>query len=213
MCTGSCNTEYYECLDAPQNIDDDLLDVALPGMIPFEEENIDSPAGTDNLQGDFSDIGTEETPAEQATTYETLEKSKVTDLPPAATKDGETENDQLLRDNVKEQVEGTPVMFRAIVESPNDVAAKTAIEPSKTEADVKIGATTDAKTGGVDKSIIGLVVAAMVVIVAAIAIKKNWSSIRKRFSSTPRANERPGATANGTSPEEVPLQDKDKSPV
>lgn len=83
--------------------------------------------------------------------------------------------------------------------------------------DASVGATTSVnKAGGVDKSVIGVIVAGMVVVVAGITIKKNWKSIKNKFSSSPRpANDRTNHT-NGIAPEEVPLQEKDNknpSPV
>lgn len=107
-------------------------------------------------------------------------------------------------------VQATPNRLNIVVpETP-----KNEISDQSSETDLHVGATTtDGKTGGVDKSVIGIIVAGMVVVVAGIAIKKNWSSIRKRFSPTPTAAERADANVNGTLPEEVPLQDKDKSPV
>ncbi|CAH2262834.1 jg9208 [Pararge aegeria aegeria] len=94
-----------------------------------------------------------------------------------------------------------------------NIIIDTSKEPTYNETVVTVGAkTTDIKGGGgVDKSVIAVIVAGMVIIIAVITVKKNWSSIRKRFSSDPRPNDRSGRNENGTTAEEVPLQDK--SPV
>lgn len=136
-----------------------------------------------------------------------------TDAVTASTTDEKStqENEaSLTRSRVKSPEEVAPAKLNSIVDIPKDVAASKDTS-SKDETDVKVGATTaDSNNGGVSKSVIGFIVAGMVIAVAGITIKKNWSSIRKRFSSTPRSPERAGANgnANGTAPEEVPLQDK-----
>lgn len=196
VCTESCDSNLYECPDTAQNIDDnDFMNAAvLPNVLdsPTDDE-------VDPVLNDKTQLVTEETP--QAVSSEA---SKVV---------SEGTNSQSLGKSRSGNVQelAPPVQLNNIVaEPPKDEANNQA-----SAKDVQVGATTttDPKTGGVDKSIIGIVVAGMVVIVAGIAIKKNWSSIRKRFSSTPRAAERAGASINGTAPEEVPLQDKEKSPV
>lgn len=150
-----------------------------------------------------------------------------TSSPPATSSPSVTSSTQttsLETSSSKDNISAHEFSFRTAV---NDVpekkiAALNAIsdhskDSSTEEPHVKVGATTsDTKIGGgVDKVVIGIVVTGMIVIVAGITIKKNWSSIKKRFSSTPnRAVDRQEANGNGTVPEEVPLQEKsDKSPV
>lgn len=107
--------------------------------------------------------------------------------------------------------------LNSVVDTPKQESESTKLDKSAAESDTdesyKVGAkTSERKTGGVDKSVIGIIVAGMVLVVAGITIKKNWSSIRRRFSSNSRTpNDRAASNANGTTPEEVPLQDK--SPV
>lgn len=198
VCTESCETQFYECKETLQNIEDNLLDAVLPAAL-------DSPTNEDSDPAlDNTPVLTEET-LKEVTTEASIHKDEVT-----VANDGTTMkisgNSRLL--NMPEQA----TLNKLSVEVPE--APKNEISDQTSETDVNVGATTtDGKPGGVDKSVIGIIVAGMVVVVAGIAIKKNWSSIRKRFSSTPRAAERAGANANGTTPEEVPLQDKDKSPV
>lgn len=200
VCTESCETQFYECKETPQNIEDGLIDAVLPAVL-------ESPTGddVDPALDDESNLVTEETPKE-VTTEASITKGEVTVANEGATSKI-SGNSRL--GNIPEQ---------AISNKENIVASeapKNEINQQTNETDLHVGATTtDGKPGGVDKSVIGIIVAGMVVIVAGITIKKNWSSIRKRFSSTPTAAERAGANANGTTPEEVvPLQDKDKSPV
>ncbi|VVC86670.1 unnamed protein product [Leptidea sinapis] len=186
ICTESCKNQVYECPEAPHIIEDELFDAILPGMIPL---NVQS---TTNAEPTIGTVKADET--QDKNTLPTTESSlNVTEFS--------------LRSEINKEPAAN-VAFNSIL-----VAPKETEEP---ESDVKIGAKTadTTKTGGVDKSIIGVIVAGMVVIVAVIAIKKNWSSIKKKFSSTPRPNERT-ANANGTTPEEVPLQDKtdNKLPV
>lgn len=164
----------------------EFLEATLPGTISLNNallENSDPSVKTDEGLNDLE--------GEQNTT-----ESSTTTLPESTT-DGVTEpsiRSALNKENI--------AVSNTIIEEPTDTPAET---------DVKVGATTsDSSSGSVDKSVIGLVVAGMILVVAGVTIKKNWSSIKKKFSSTPRpAN---GGTPNGTSvPEEVPLQDK--SPV
>lgn len=196
VCTESCETQSYECKETLQNIEDNLLAAVEPAVF-------DSPTNDDSDPAlDNTPLVTEET-LKEVTTEASIHKDEVT-----VANEGTTMkisgNSRLL--NIPEQAN------KLSVEVPE--APKNEISDQTSETDVNVGATTtDGKPGGVDKSVIGIIVAGMVVVVAGIAIKKNWSSIRKRFSSTPRAAERAGANANGTTPEEVPLQDKDKSPV
>lgn len=196
VCTGSCETESYDCQDEPG----DAADVpVLPGML---QPSIDG-----DFNGyPFSDKAEEainQNNAEQEISTVTTTKAEVPNIP------GEVTPTSVFsfRSAVNKQASDVAPL-NSLVEIAQDVS-------STTEASVKVGATTtDTKTGGVDKSIIGLVVAGMVVVVAAITIKKNWTSIKKRFASNPNnrtPNEHVGGNANGTTPEQVPLQDK--SPV
>ncbi|XP_063825644.1 uncharacterized protein LOC135075206 [Ostrinia nubilalis] len=191
VCTGTCDTEVFECRDEENDMTDDELPV-LPGalLLPTEsEENADPVVNTPEVNTETND-----------------NTNSKTNVSPADT-EGKTVApvEFSFRSAINKQPSDEIAPFNSIVEAPKDIS-------SSNEEPVKYGATTIAtKTGGVDKSIIGLVVAGMVVIVAGITIKKNWSSIKKRFSSNnPTPNERNGINANGT-PEEVPLQDK--SPV
>lgn len=191
MCTESCESQLFECGERGEDGDIPVL----PGMLPpaFEDEDFDPVINTPKQNSETD-----------ATNQPTETNTKTVSAIPASNSAPEEFS---FRSAVINQPSDVG-QRSSIVESPNDVT----ITP---DPPVKVGATTsDTKTGGVDKSIIGLVVAGMVVIVAAITIKKNWSSIKKRFSSNNRTpNERNGTNANGTSttPEEVPLQDK--SPV
>lgn len=199
VCTESCDTNVYECKEI-QNIEDGEFNAVLPAVLQSPTNDNNDPAFDDKNR-----LETEETPIEVTTA---ASKDEVT-VPNEGTKMQISANSRLL--NMPEEV---PSNKLSIAPEAHPEAPKNEISQQTSEADVNVGATTtDGKPGGVDKSVIGIIVAGMVVVVAGIAIKKNWSSIRKRFSSTPRAAERAGANANGTTPEEVPLQDKDKSPV
>ncbi|XP_063383900.1 uncharacterized protein LOC134670141 [Cydia fagiglandana] len=193
ICTSSCGSDMYECdTDKPINNEDELLlesEAKLPGtlidpQIPKEINDTDV------------DSGTEETPAEVQSSSDK-----------ANSESGSFVNNFSLR----VAADNTPSEGETV--SSDKPVSDTHQDATEADANVKVGATTsDTKTGGVDKSVIGIIVAAMVVVVAGVTIKKNWSSIKKRFSSSPRpANERV-ANGNGTAPEEVPLQDN-KSPV
>lgn len=198
VCTESCDTNNYECKET-QNIEDGEFNAVLSNVLQSPTNDNNDPAFDDKNR-----LETEEKPIE-VTTAASINKDEVT-VPNEGTKMQISANSRLL--NMPEEVPSNKLSI-AVPEAP-----KNEISQQTSEADVNVGATTtDGKPGGVDKSVIGIIVAGMVVVVAGIAIKKNWSSIRKRFSSTPTAAERAGANANGTTPEEVPLQDKDKSPV
>lgn len=196
VCTGSCETQLFECGDGGDDkIDEDIP--VLPGMVFAAIEDED---GADPVIN---------TPKENTATSGNTESDTLANnaLPTDATKTKPASEFSFRSAVNKQPIDAAP--FNAIVEDHKDI-------PSSSETPVKVGATTsDTNTGGVDKSIIGLVVAGMVVIVAGITIHKNWSSIKKRFSSNSRTpNERNGISANGSAPapEEVPLQDN-KSPV
>lgn len=200
ICTESCETKSYDCKEISPNIEEEQELVAVvPGVLEFPTSD-----NADLAFDDKTQIGTEETPKE-VTTVASITKSE----------------DIVANDGTISQISGSSRMGKVPEQATSDklnsivpVAPQNEIINQTSETDLHVGATTtDGKPGGVDKSVIGIIVAGMVVVVAGIAIKKNWSSIRKRFSSTPQAAERTGANANGTSPEEVPLQDKDKSPV
>ncbi|XP_072948829.1 uncharacterized protein [Epargyreus clarus] len=204
VCTGSCDKESYDCPDAPEKIDHEMFNVVLPAIIPHpgdteEEEKEDAdpslniPTDSKSNKGESANVSPLTSLTELTTSAPVNEKVALT-------------NEFSLRSKIS-NAPADVAPSNTIVDAPKEV------EPTTTEGDVKIGAkTSDTKSGGVDRSIIAIIVAGMVVIVAGVTIKKNWSSIKKRFSSTPRPpNERPGGNANGTSPEEIPLQDK--SPV
>ncbi|XP_046966151.1 adenylate cyclase-like [Vanessa cardui] len=194
VCTESCDTKPFDCPDAPQKIDEDLFDATLPGMIPLN-----------TFEGNKEAV----TETESSVTEST---STTIPLKPLETDSNLNENIPANEFSLRTAVINAPqekiASLNAIPDSPKDASNATNVKVGATTADTK-------KTGGVDKSVIGMVVAGMIVVVAGITIKKNWSSIKKRFSSTPnRATERPGGNANGTTPEEVPLQNKsDKLPV
>ncbi|CAH2096109.1 unnamed protein product [Euphydryas editha] len=225
VCMVSCDTKMVDCPDAPQIIEDDLLAATLPGMIPYEvphESKKGSVENTENSEKENVSTTTSSTTITPSTTTSssspTTTTSSSTSTTPTSTTSLETNpnsNDNIaanefsLRTAVNDIPEHKVAAFNVISDPTK--------ESSTEEAHVKVGATTSISKagGGVDKSVIGIVVAGMIVIVAGITIKKNWSSIKKRFTSTPnRAADRQDANANGTAPEEVPLQDKsDKSPV
>lgn len=197
VCIESCDTEEFVCQDTPQNIGGDFLEAKLPGTIALSNA-IQDIADPDVKVDDDGN-----------TTIETQQTTPSPDIDSikeeSATIKSDSDSDFSLRSAVinaePTAVSGSRILD-AVMEKPVD---------TPTETDVKVGATTsDYKTGGVDKSVIGIIVAGMILVVAGITIKKNWSSLRKRFSSNPRpAN----GVANGSTPEEMPLQDKDKSPV
>ncbi|KPI95593.1 PREDICTED: uncharacterized protein LOC106115859 [Papilio xuthus] len=204
VCTGSCDTKTYDCPDTPQNIEEDLIEATLPGMIAFMGA-IDGDPNIENPNNDANTTTTEK-PTEVTVSPQTTGTSSVAEST-TTTQKTQSAGEFSLRTAVnKEPAEH--VVSNSIVEKPKEENKATT---SPTE--VKIGAKTEGtKTGGVDKSVIGIIVAGMIIVVAVVTIKKNWSSIRKRFGSSPRPpNNRTEATTNGTSPEEVPLQDK--SPV
>lgn len=198
VCTGSCDVKSFDCPESqPGGIEEELLDVALPGLISLISGSEDDVDPTVNSS---PDVQTETQKNEQA--------------PPVANVET-TETATLANDDTKKTA-GDFSLHSAIIKGPEDPKPADADPPiavTVKSINEVVGATTsETKTGGVDKSIIGMVVAGMVLVVAGITIKKNWSSIKNRFSSTPRnTNERTGVNANGTTPEEVPLQDK--SPV
>ncbi|KOB79519.1 Variable lymphocyte receptor C, partial [Operophtera brumata] len=196
VCSESCSNQAYDCPDAPQPIadEDDLLKVILPGTIPLSsdtdedtninQENIDTTPANEESHDD----GTPATPV-------------------SPNENGTDPSEFSLRSAVNKAESAGISPLSTLVVAPKET------EDDHKESDVSVGATTSStKTGGVDKSVIGLIVAGMVLVVAGITIKKNWSTIKNRFSSSPRpANDRTPNT-NGTAPEEVPLQDN-KSPV
>ncbi|KAJ8731290.1 hypothetical protein PYW07_004454 [Mythimna separata] len=201
VCTGACNIKSFECPEAPQpqGVEDELLDAILPGLIALgsaPEDNVDPVVKSPN-----------EVLAENDT--------KNNEQQPTVANVETTETGTSANTDTEKAVQNTAILSKILKvpeeRKPTDVDSSSA-STVKPESEV-IGATTSGtKTGGVDKSIIGMIVAGMVLVVAGITIKKNWSFIKNRFSSTPRnANERTNVTANGTTPEEVPLQEK--SPV
>lgn len=200
VCTEACSNSSYDCPDAPLKREENFLDATLPGMIAFDtaDDNAADPI-INTISDDNAESDTEETPQNDEITHSTTEENTT----PA-------NKETLTRSRINLPEEVLPVKFNSFVNIPNDVATDSPKDPSiKDETEVKVGATTsESNSGGVSKSSIGIIVAGMILVVAGITIKKNWSSIRKRFSSTPRSPERPGANANGTAPEEVPLQEK-----
>ncbi|OWR46634.1 leucine-rich transmembrane protein [Danaus plexippus plexippus] len=213
VCTESCASKTFDCPNAPPNIEEDLLDATLPGMIPLlsdhDDSNSDPGVKSDNTKHEQSS----NVPPLQAASDDdqpNVQTTVATPVTPPASKEETTAssgnlpvNEFSLRKAVDNASEDN-IKANAEIEKLNE---STTAQPV-----VKVGAAIDGKkSGGVDKSVIGIIVAGMIVIVAVVSIKKNWSSIKKRFSSTPRPNERSDGNANGTTPEEVPLQDK--SPV
>lgn len=193
VCTESCNAKPFECPDAPQEMEDDLLSFILPGTIALSsifDENTD-PVALNRANVDADKVEGTQTPEEEL---------------PEKAPESSTGSEFSMRSAVNKAPEGISPSSTLVEPPKQDETSNDQKEPEV------VGATTSAKTGGVDKSVIGIVVAGMVLVVAGVTIKKNWSSIRKRFSSAPRAaNEHAGANANGSAPEEVPLQEK--SPV
>ncbi|KAI8436870.1 hypothetical protein MSG28_010322 [Choristoneura fumiferana] len=206
ICTGTCGNELHDCEDTqkPIDIEDEMfVEAKLPAVLtaPDSDDNMEMEPQINSTRDNGVtnvDSGTEETPSETQTPSTAIKANSEIVSP--------VNNFSLRTAVYKASSEGESLQTGKPIENANQEAA-----PSN-EENIKIGATTsDTKTGGVDKSVIGIIVAAMVVVVAGVTIKKNWSSIKKRFSSTPRpANERV-ANGNGSTPEEVPLQDK--SPV
>ncbi|XP_041979646.1 uncharacterized protein LOC121733450 [Aricia agestis] len=194
VCSENCNKQIYECPDAPGNLDDGLMDAVIPGIISLSTALIENsdPAIDKEIKNE-EPVTTEEPQAPVVTTTTTVSSDNI-----------QAASDFSLRARVENEPQNISAM-NAVVEAPRE----------NDNEEVKVGAKTeDNKTGGVDKSVIGIIVAGMVVVVAGITIKKNWSSITKRFSSNPRPHERNGtvqSNGNGTAPEEVPLQSK--SPV
>ncbi|CAF4934429.1 unnamed protein product [Pieris macdunnoughi] len=188
VCTETCKKQSYDCPDVT-----DLFGAALPGMISF-----------DNNEEASLNKGTKETTSSPSTTPDTTTVLTTTTIP----ENSSSATEFSLRAAVNE----APISHKTLntlVEAPTDTHEE--------ETEVKIGAKTSEITkagGGVDRSVIGIVIASMIVVVAVIAIKKNWTSIKKRFGSAPRPNDRT-PTINGTTPEEIPLQEKtnDKLPV
>ncbi|CAH0398295.1 unnamed protein product [Chilo suppressalis] len=193
VCTESCEYASYNCKEEAGDVDD--LPV-LPGMIIPDENDDSEPT-----------IDTQEKPNIVDNNSQDTVSVTTTAAAPKISSETTTNGEFSFRSAVDKQPNNV-APFNSLVEIPENA-------PITTEATVKLGATTsDTKTGGVDKTIIGLVVVGMVVIVAVITIKKNWSSIKNRFSSNSNSrtpNQPVGGNANGTAPEEVPLQDK--SPV
>ncbi|CAG9786800.1 unnamed protein product [Diatraea saccharalis] len=191
VCTKSCEHDTYDCKE--EDFDGEDLPV-LPGMIAVDNNDDES-------------------------VFDNQENRKVDSNPQQETSSVSSTEDNTPK--VSGKITAAEFSFRsAINKQPEDVQPSNSINenpdkpPSTTEVAVKVGATTDTKTGGVNKTIIGLVVVGMVVIVAVITIKKNWNSIAKRFGSNSNSrtpNQQTGGNANGSAPEEVPLQDK--SPV
>ncbi|CAB3261553.1 unnamed protein product [Arctia plantaginis] len=177
-------------------------------------------------QTDANHVNVEQEEVNQKSTDTTsLEVPKLAATEPAKQTEAETKSTEVPPKSTIVDPKPTEVESKSTDKEPTGVKPRLAKEElthlqgepnsniiDKTE-NATVGATTSsAKSGGVDKSIIAMVVAGMVLVVAGITIKKNWSSIRNRFSSSPRnANDRTANITNGTAPEEVPLQEK--SPV
>lgn len=204
VCSESCSVQIFECPDAPQIVDEgDSFNVVLPGTIALSSainnDNVD-PSIFENTNTGFDNI--ENTAAKEFGDNGATE-------PPENPKENETDPSKFsLRTAVNKAESSAGISpLSTLVEAPKEA------EDEHKESDVSVGATTsNSKTGGVDKSVIGMIIAGMVLVVAGITIKKNWSSIKNKFSSSPRpANDRTPQT-NGSAPEEVPLQDN-KSPV
>ncbi|CAH0585638.1 unnamed protein product [Chrysodeixis includens] len=195
VCVGSCNAKAIECPDAPQDIESDMLDFALPGLIALgsaPEENSDPALNSETPDNTKSDGKINETPLET-----NVEGAEATTLQSSSDGGFSFRSAKVANEESK---------------GSQPAEESDSITKPKSENEIVGATTSEKKTGGVDKSVIGMVVAGMVLVVAGITIKKNWSSIRNRLSSTPRnANERAAVNTNGTAPEEVPLQEK--SPV
>ncbi|CAG5045944.1 unnamed protein product [Parnassius apollo] len=202
VCTGSCKTQTYDCPNTPQNIDEDLIDATLPGMIAFNTEIEDGDPAVDVPNDDENvTTGKQQEVTEPSSLSDSSSTAKTVSTPGEKS---QPVNEFSLRTAVNKEP-ASEVKSNSIVNKPEEETDSS----SSDRPDVKIGATTSStNTSGIDKSVIGIIVAAMVVIVAVITIKKNWSSIKKRCSTSRPPNDRTAATANGTSPEEVPLQDK-----
>ncbi|CAH0691908.1 unnamed protein product [Spodoptera exigua] len=203
VCTGTCSEKTLECPDAPQTTDleEGLLDFALPGLIALgatPDEDAGDPAVNSPPDVHVDNETETNVPAAPEVNVETTSQAPIANAADATNSVG----DFSLRSAIIKTSDQPP-----------EAEASSTTAPAKPESEV-VGATTSgSKTGGVDKSVIGMIVAGMVLVVAGITIKKNWSSIRNRFSSSPsrNANDRANVNANGTAPEEVPLQEK--SPV
>ncbi|KAF9822653.1 hypothetical protein SFRURICE_012432 [Spodoptera frugiperda] len=200
VCTGTCNEKTLECPDAPpaSDLEEGLLDFALPGLIALgatPDEETDDPAV--NSPPEEHKETDSNVPAAPKANVETTSQAPISNAPEATN----SVADFSLRSAIIKTSEKQPE------------AESSSTAPAKPESEVVGATTSDKKSGGVDKSVIGMIVAGMVLVVAGITIKKNWSSIRNRFSSSParNANDRANVNANGTAPEEVPLQEK--SPV
>ncbi|XP_059052039.1 uncharacterized protein LOC131846693 [Achroia grisella] len=188
LCIESCEKESYDCSNT---LDDNDLAV-IPGAIYSDNHDQENP------DSDVNEISDDE-----RITSEIV---------------GTSDNDEIIIKNGSSNSMRSSVVKGPIAASPQNSIVDTAPQetPSKQEPnDPNISATTaENNNGGVNKSVIGLIVAGMVVVIAGITVKKNWNSIKKRFSSNSNSrtpNERPTSDANNSTPEEIPLQDK--SPV
>lgn len=194
VCSKSCEKQSFKCSEAFVQTSD-----TLPGMIPFIPKMLDEDTkNSEDIPGN----------TQTSDTSITSPVPKSTEAAAKDTKSGLKENAPVNEFSLRTAVNNGPNEKVAL----QNIVIDTPKESTNNETDVKVGAkTTETKAaGGVDKSVIAVIVAGMVIIIAIITIKKNWSSIRNRFG-TPRQNDRSVRNTNGTTPEEVPLQDK--SPV
>ncbi|XP_013198280.2 uncharacterized protein LOC106141169 [Amyelois transitella] len=219
ICVETCEKEI-NCPDYQGGIEHDMLEAKIPATIFLDDDSESDP--------------TINTPDINYGTPNAVNNETASDKEPISTLNPENGSQDApetsLNDLGKTEEAAAISKFSTLVEAGNSdisvnvrkvdipaVNSENKQEETQTDknesSNYKVGATTsDSKSGGVNKSTIGIIVACMVVIVAGITIKKNWTNIRKRFSSDSRTPDRPVGNTNGTtSPEEVPLQDK--SPV
>ncbi|XP_053609993.1 uncharacterized protein LOC128674981 [Plodia interpunctella] len=244
ICVDTCEKEKT-CPDSLDDIENDFIDAQIPGAIfsdNEEEIDIEPTVDTPEINGVHNEMPISvdnETPLENEVNEKDLNISETSPVKEFSSrsdiKEPETGSSNIMPETAYSPVktdEATAISrFSTLVEADNsdeprgklNIPAEPASKQKEAKPDTndssnyKVGATTaDSKTGGVNKSIIGIIVAGMVVVVAGITIKKNWTAIRKRFSSnsnsrTPDRQQTAGNANGTTAPEEIPLQDK--SPV
>lgn len=188
VCVGSCEFWKNQCSYTPLKPEADFLEPVLPETL--NSSDVESPANgpTNEVISEVPINITEDPQTIETTTNndaDTISKSDNIPLQRAATPSDTTE---------REIAELTAIAIAG--EIPQEGAA-----------------TSNTNTGGVDKSLIGIIVAAMVLVVAGITVQKNWSSIKAKCGSRPRPPQTtPDRNGHGA-PEEEPLRNKDKSPV
>lgn len=227
ICIENCEAKSYDCSNASDDSDMNMLDAALPGTI-FSENNEDNSDPNINATNEDKNDNSDNSDPNINTVNEDEEKSDISESvdTPKDSRIAPTgnilDNDDNTTSNKKDSSTSEFSLRSAVIKDPIAVSSQNSIIDATQDTSLKkesnnpnISATTAGNnTGGVNKSVIGLIVAGMVLVIAGITIKKNWNSIKKRFSSNSNSrtpNEHPTGNANGTAPEEVPLQDK--SPV